>query len=72
MCYVCQLFLFNFVFNSYGDSLHMGHSVSDQPIFLLNLRDPPPISMKFGTLADNAKKNSVNIFRDVCRAVSEI
>ena len=22
--------------------------------FLLNLRDPPPISMKFGTLADNA------------------
>ena len=21
--------------------------------FLLNLRDPPPISMKFGTLADN-------------------
>ena len=31
-----------------------GHSVSDQPYFLLNLRDPPPISMKFGTLADNA------------------
>ena len=32
----------------------LGHSVSDQPIFLLNLRDSPPISMKFGTLADNA------------------
>ena len=32
----------------------LGHSVSDQHIFLLNLRDPPPISMKFGTLADNA------------------
>ena len=25
--------------------------------FLLNLRDPPPISMKFGTLADNVLKN---------------
>ena len=40
--------------------------------FLLNLRDPPPISMKFGTLADNAWKKSVQIFSDVGQAVSEI
>ena len=59
-------------FNILSNILLVGHSVSDQPIFLLNLRDPPPISMKFGTLADNAYKNYVNIFRDVGRAVSEI
>ena len=40
--------------------------------FLLNLRDPPPISMQFGTLADNALKKSVQIFSDVGHAVSEI
>ena len=36
------------------------------------LRVTPPISMKFGTLADNAKKNSVIIFCGIGRAVSEI
>ena len=35
--------------------------------FLLNLRDPPPISIKFGTLADNAwTKISANFQR--CRS----
>ena len=35
--------------------------------FLLNLRDPPPISMKFGTLADNVwKKICANFQR--CRS----
>ena len=36
------------------------------------LRVTPPISIKFGTLADNAQTNSVQIFRDVGQAVSEI
>ena len=37
--------------------------------FLLNLRDPPPISMKFRLLADDALNN---IFSDVGQVVSEI
>ena len=35
--------------------------------FLLNLRDPPPISMKFGTLEDNALKKICAIFQR-CRS----
>ena len=46
--------------------------MSDQPIFLLNFARPPPISMKFGTLAENTGKKSVQIFGDVGQAVSQI
>ena len=54
------------------DSIRRVHCGSFRVRSTNGLRVTPPISMKFGTLADNTSKKSVQIFSNIGQAVFEI
>ena len=55
---MCMVFLEHHTYSTTNDNIDKHFVVGSFRVrstnFLLNLRDPPPISMKFGTFEDNA------------------